>query len=137
MAITKFDAANARAIGIAAEEALQEVAKRFGLTVTRQGGTFGEADFTSRFKWVIGDAEAIEQRAHAKFADLAPIFGLKPEDYRRTFKQGSKIFRIDAIETHRKKPIICSDLQGREYLFDREAVRRGLADREMEAGAHA
>jgi len=96
---TKLTEVNRKDVGpISREiiEAAEGVAKKHGLKLSRKGNiTYDKNGF--HFK-VSATLENIDPERD-NFIQYAPIYGLDPKDYRRTFKHGQKEYRIVGINT--------------------------------------
>lgn len=106
MPILSFDKRNVDILATDMEAALQDVAKRHGLVLSRAGGKFSSGTFTPKFSFstvvltpIPGTDDALG--VPASFARQAYSIGLKPSDYGKTFSIGGKQYRITDINTRR------------------------------------
>lgn len=108
-------------------KACLSVAEAHGLTV--EGGDLSDIDlrhsFNIRFRVGIpmGDGEIFSPEK-AMFEALAPLFGLEPSDYGRTFKSGGELHRIVGINPNRPKYPISTERisDGRAFKMPAENV---------------
>lgn len=96
MQVTSFDKPTCRAISEAAAAALQEVAKKFGVSIERGGGTFEEGKYTMRFHVAIG-GDAGEAIARKNFAACCKMYQLDPEDFGRVFTVKGVEYKVTGI----------------------------------------
>jgi hypothetical protein len=119
-----MDKATVRQIAEAAEEALQAVAERFGLSVERKGGKYDPSvgTFDARFLFSAGDAAAKEWTRWASLLDSR----LTPEDFGRSFKSGGRTFVVSGANPRATKRPVLADEGGRTYAFPAAAVASAL-----------
>lgn len=123
--VTSIDCATAKQIGDAAEQALQEVATRFGLSLERKGGRYDPAagTFAPKFEFSVEGSEELAFAADARF------FGLLPGDYKAVFLHNGTRFEVVGINRRaRRLPIIARELGGarRKFKFTAEAVASAI-----------
>ncbi len=113
----------ANQIGLEITAAVRVIADKHGLKVTSSRGTFDPAgSLTSRITMESGDVKRIE------FERYADSLGLKAEDFGKAFARGGRRFVVAGVtKRFGKKPIICTNLQGAEFVFTVDAVKLGLA----------
>jgi hypothetical protein len=123
MTVERFDRATAKAIAGEVREALGEVARRHGLTLTVGGGSYYEDSFAPKVKFEVEGADA------AAFARSAPLVGLEPGDFGRVVKDGrGKSFALTAINLRAPRfPIVakCAE-DGKSYKLTEQGVARML-----------
>lgn len=115
--ITKFDRKNLRNLRADLENAVSAVAEKYGIALDFGSGRFSDFRYSVKLTCLIGSDGSTD---HAKISwDLnCRMFGLKPEDFGRTFKQGSTRFTICGIKPKsRRYPIIAANDNGTEYKF--------------------
>lgn len=112
------------------DAALQEVAKKHGLTVAPvRSISFDSTSFQTRVKF-FGSASAVpdkKKEARSNFASLAPMFGLKASDLDKSFEMQGSAFIIAGInERAHKNNIVIKSARGKEYVTSAETVLRCL-----------
>lgn len=60
------------------------------------------------------------------FKKYATSFGLKPEDFGKTFNLNTKTMKIVGLSVKSKLPIICEDQHGKSFKVSEKAVLEGL-----------
>ena len=122
-----FDKATCRAVSDAAVEALQDVAKRFGLTVERRSGSYTDQTFTAKFEFkaVAKDGTDAEQ---ATFNQYCGLFNLEPSDFGKTFTVNREVWTFAGLRMKRSKyPILARNVvTGKITLFTQDVVDRYL-----------
>jgi len=115
--ITQMTREIVRRLGAEAEEALKTVAEKYGLVVSRSGGSFDPVagTCTPRFTFSCESADGVP----TGFAANAPLVGLEPDDYGRKFNTPRGMFTICGVKLrNRKYPIIArEDETGRNSKF--------------------
>lgn len=103
-------------------ELLGPLAEEMGVTLTA-----GKSQFNSE-KATIGIQVEIEKEdglsaEERLFHELAPLFGLSPDDYQRQFVSGGELFELVALKPrNRKYPIIGKNAKGTNYKFPLEVL---------------
>ena len=117
--------ATVRDLSDEALRALQLVAEKHGLTVRYEGGSFTTADCKLRFTFACQTGEGIP----ADFARLAPRYGLKAEDWGKTFQLQGMEMRLTAIKPSRRKfPITVERTRdGKGFKLTAHDVKAALA----------
>lgn len=103
-------------------ETLQKLSDQWGISVERTSGSFTAGDFNLgvRFRAASTDGRSPEER---DFAEVAPVFHLRPEDFHRIFRFEGKSYRLVALKPqNRKYPVIGMDPKGRRYKFPLSVV---------------
>lgn len=118
--VTKMDRAAVKQINAALERAAEEVADQFGLNVKVGGGRFDPTVGTFQPKVEF----SVEGSAEREFAELAPMFGLGPDDHGRLIAWGDRNFRLVGFKPRSPKyPIIAEDeVSGKRYKLPESAV---------------
>jgi len=114
--ITRFNRATCSTVGTEALAALQAVADKYGLTVARKSGNYSDASFNVTLTFSAKTGSGVP----ADFARSAPLIGLKPEDYGKTFTTyGGKTYRVTGINLRRAKyPVSAEDVNtGKGFKF--------------------
>ena len=106
MPILSFDKRNIENLATEVEAALQAVAQRNGLSLSRASGKFSSGTFTPKFSFntvvltpIPGTDDALG--VPASFARQAYSVGLSPSDSGKTFSLDGKSYRIIDINTRR------------------------------------
>jgi hypothetical protein len=103
----------------AAKKAMEKVAAEFGLTLQTKGGKFLGTTFTPSFSFLTLTDTGIP----AEFLTYASMFGMKAEDFGRTFRNGGKVYKVTGLNPRKHKyPIQAQDDSGKIMLFTREGV---------------
>jgi hypothetical protein len=120
--ITSIDRAAARKLGAEAQLALQEVANKYGLTLTQKGGTYSPNASTVKFVFAVAGADKSD------FESYAHLYGLNAEDHGAEFKMSGKTFRITGINPRAPKfAILIEDVKtGKGYKCPTDSVLRAL-----------
>ena len=131
MTIKTFDNSNIKEFLDACEKALKPVAERFGLDLERKSCTYHKDVAPVAFK-VLTRGENGEDREKAEWDRYCARFGLKPEDYGRTFTlpRGGGEHTICGIKPRSSMyPVLArSSNNGKTYKFTSNIVIRGLDD---------
>ncbi len=112
----------AKEIGAAVEEALTEVAEKYGLTVQVRGGTFDATSFKPKVEFSTANA------AEDEFRTYAEIYGLEGDDFGRVFTTGGKTFAISGLAPrNRTRPILATEVgTDRTYKFTVDGIKKAL-----------
>jgi hypothetical protein len=102
------------------EDALQAVARRHGLTVTCKGGGFDNSMFKPRVEFKTAGAD------RADFTNWAPLVGLRPEDFGRTFEFNGHVYTIEGIRPRAMKNVIARRANGKAFVFPARTVLQEL-----------
>ena len=137
--ITKMDVVTCQVIERETKAALQEVAKKFGLTIKMQGGKYDPTvgTFAPKVEFAIEGANEKEFVQSLKYLRTNRGFGanekqwLFPEDLGVEFKRGSDTLKLVAIHTNRPKyPFECEIVsvgsKGKRILLTEEGVMQAL-----------
>ncbi len=113
----------AKEIGAAVEEALAEVAEKFGLKVEVRGGSFDANSFRPKVEFQTAGA------AEDEFRTYAAMYGLDPDDFGRKFVSKGRTFRVSGLATRsRTYPILATDIaSSKTYKFTAEGAMNALA----------
>lgn len=104
-------------------EALAPLAEELGLEIEGGNTQFAacQASLALNITLTPRDGLTAEQR---EFHQLAPAFGLKPEDYHRTLTRGGIHYRLIGFKPrNRKYPIIAETAQGARYKLPLDALQ--------------
>ncbi len=118
---TAIDRSTCSTIQKEAIDALAEYATARGLKVTYKRGkydpTAGFCDITLSF--ALADAEP----GRVEWERYCTRYGLRPEDFGRSFEHAGKTFTISGVRTRApKRPISCTS-EGRTYSFPLSIVK--------------
>ena len=134
--IHQFNKTTCRIVSDAAVEALQEVAKRFGLTIGRKAGSYTDLTFKVgiEFRAVAKDGTDAEQ---ATFNQYCGMFGLEPSDFGQRFVANNEVWAFAGLRMKRSKyPILARNvLTGKQTLFTQDVVDRYHAQQKLPAHA--
>lgn len=128
--IQKFDRAACRTVSAAAEEALAEVAEKFGLTIKKESGRFSSEAFTFKLTFQAQTEDGVP----AGFAAKAQALDLPTDCYGKVVLLRREPYTIVDINLRARKYPVCvkrvSD--GRGYKYGEDSVRRALKDMTIE-----
>ncbi len=121
--MSSINKSTARDIGIAVEEALAEVAEKYGLTVEVRGGSYDSTSFRPKVEFKTAGA------AEDEFRTYATMYGLEPDDFGKEFTSKGRKFRISGLATRsRTYPILATDIaSSKTYKFTAEGAMNALA----------
>jgi predicted SprT family Zn-dependent metalloprotease len=120
--IDQFDRHVVRQFQSEVMEAIRQVGAKWGIETRNAKGTFDEGNLDLALRFSPGDAET-EDPAQRDFAKHAGLFGLQPEDYRRTFLSNGELFQLIALKPRNPKyPVIGENQNGTRYKFPRDVL---------------
>lgn len=120
--MNKFDRATLRMLRPDIEEALKGVGEKHGITFTFNNIRFSDDMFSTRLEARVG--ENSDDHAKADWDKNCWRFGLKPEDFGKTFSYAGTSYKIVGIKPRsRKFPVIAENLAGKKYKMPVEAIR--------------
>lgn len=121
----KIDKRAAGEIAAAAEEALTEVAEKFGLEVKFRGGKYDPqvGEYHPKFVFSLPGSEERE------FARVAWEFGLSEDDFGTVFTSRGEEYRLKALSTRRPKyPVVGERVKdGKLYKFPEKVLEQLLS----------
>ena len=121
--MSQFDRPLVRQISDEAQAALEAVAAKYGMTLSRGNGRFSPDRLTVKFDFCM----AAEGGAPADFARKAAMIGLPEDCFGKEFLSGGRRFRITEINLRRRKyPVSGEGPQGGRYKFTADTVKWGL-----------
>jgi hypothetical protein len=122
--VSSIDRNTAKLIGAACEEALREVAEKYGLTVTVRGGSYDPNVGTFTPKIVFAEADA----AKNEFDMYAHLYMLNADDFGKEFVSRGHTYRVSGIKTRATKmPILATEVgTDKVYKFASEIVVKAL-----------
>lgn len=127
MKLEKFEKSSLEELRKEINPKLKEIGEKFGISLRLGRISYDAYSFTGKIEAkILISREETEKIERGEFESLAVFYGLKKEDYGRTFSQNGKIFKIVAIKTrNRKYPIIARNGE-RTYKFDIRSVQLSL-----------
>lgn len=109
---------------VAMKKALAEVEKEFGVEVEVGNIKYSESSFTITTNVLNGGKEEALKK---EFENLCTLYGLKKDDYGKTFLYNNVKTTIIGIESNRRKyPIVVKDENGKEFLMTTSGVKEAL-----------
>jgi hypothetical protein len=129
--LTQFTPSNIRSVRARVIEALKEVEKELGITITDGSARYSETTLSLKLEMGLGVGP--ENTASAQmFKQLATRYGLQPEDFGRRFmSQTGELYEITGLKPTRPKyPISATEVAtGRAFKFTADVVRNGIIRR--------
>lgn len=125
----KIDRATLRLISEDALKALQEVADKYGITLSQGRSTYSNGDTgTLKFEMVLRTQDAdgnVLSRQALDFQKHASLYGLDPSDLGREFDSNGKKYRITGLAGGRSTyPILAENLSnGKTYKFAADIIQ--------------
>jgi len=114
-----------RAFSTEATAALAAVAQKYGVTAKFIGGSYDRSGATATMKVEVVNKTAtgeVQDKRAVDFKALAPLYGLKAEDFGREFKHGGRIFKISGLNRRAKTMPILATCGGQGYKFSSSVV---------------
>lgn len=103
--ITKFDREICESLAVECVAELQAVAAKYGLSVSRAGGKFSDAEYTTHLKFAITDVDARETAERKVWNTNCDVFGLEPRDYGTEFTSQGKTYKAVGFTNSGKFPV--------------------------------
>tara|TARA_Y100001963_G_C6512362_1_gene322708 strand:+ start:237 stop:575 length:339 start_codon:yes stop_codon:yes gene_type:complete len=100
------------------EDLMEMIQKKYGkkYTINNFGGSYTDSSVTYRIEFVEEKDE---------FSSNAFLYGLKPEDYGKTFKHGNKVWKLVGFKSRSPKyAYICEDQDGNKSAFTKDILRK-------------
>lgn len=120
----KFTRENCRKISARIQEALEAVGEELGVTIETGNGRFAADRFNLKLEIHLGEGVDTGKRDWER---TCIYFGLKPEDFGRSFRHAGTTFTVCGIKPKSKKyPILARNANGTTYKFPVEVLRNGL-----------
>lgn len=118
----------ANALAREAEEVLQVLAEKHGLTVKWKGGTIDGPSVTMKMEFAeTGEAGVIMSREAVDFQRYAVRYDLDPDDLGAAFMASmGRVVIVGLKPRATKMPILVETEDGKRYKMAAEAVKRGL-----------
>jgi len=119
------------AIGKAAEKALKDVAKEYGISIKRTSGSFTLTNYTMKFEAaIVGKDGVIHTKAVEDFKFHCGRYGLAASDLGKTFVSDIdlEIYKITGLTSRASKfPILAENTRTKKvYKFPERIVQRAL-----------
>jgi len=106
--------------------AIESVTRKRGIRVEQTNIRGDEGSLELSLRLTLGLADGWEPGLR-DFAQHAPAFGLKGEDFRRPFRSAGREYLLVALKPrNRKYPVIGLDVKGRRYKFERTVLAKLL-----------
>lgn len=128
--VTEFNRSEVRRLGEAIEKAMEEVGRKHGVHIKRGNARFTSSSVTYKVEAsLLGENGEVKSQEAEDFKNYASMYGLKAEDFGRTFKTwGGKPFTICGLNMRAKKNNIhAKNMAGKTYIFPAEEVKALLA----------
>lgn len=107
------------------EAALAEVAEKHGIKFHCANAKYSAHDFTFQLKGEVLATDDGKSPAEAEWSKSAYLFGLDHVPFGATFKNGTKVFTITALDFKKRKyPILADDQNGRGFKFPVDVILR-------------
>lgn len=126
MTIQTIDRATAKQLASGTEAALKSYAESLGLDVAVTGGSFDQGMYRPRVTFTVKQTATGLSSKEDTFRRNATFVGLAPDDYGKTFNFSGKSFTITGLLIARKKPVLATNINGKEFLFSAFDVKRLL-----------
>lgn len=121
MELTKFDRASVKELRGAIKDALASVEASYGITFEFNTIRFSDRDFSTRLQARVGSD--VKDHAKADWDATCGLFGLKPEDFGRTFTYAGNTYKVAGIKPRSKKyPIIAENAAGTRYKMPTDVL---------------
>lgn len=133
--ITQFDVTTAKLLRTPIEDALKDLATKYGISIKVGNGSFTSANLTFKLELAtLDNTGTIQSKEVQDFKRYAVMFGLKATDLGREFLDwsGRKFFIVGAAPRSSKYPILVRNAKGQRFKFPAKEVQLGLI--RMETG---
>ena len=135
MKITKFDRKVCESLSAEVAAALQEIAAKYGLSVERAGGKFGDAEYTTHMKFTVLDASAKEAAERKEWDANCRYFDLEPSHFGATFVTAGKAYSAFGFTSRAKFPLKAREVAtGKVMMFSDLAIAQISSKRSALAG---
>lgn len=119
--IERFDRPTLRRFRSTLEAKLAEIEEEFGVTMNIGSIRFSDTDFTARLSCGLGNADEAAQR---EWDQNCFFFGLKSDDFGRTFTDRGTPFTVTGIKPKsRKYPVLATNSNGTTYKFPASVLK--------------
>jgi hypothetical protein len=120
----QFNKITCQALAREIEAALQAIATKHGLTVNSAGGTFSDVEYTSKMKFRVADAGAVESAERTDFSVNCSFFGLTADHYGRQFTHKGETYKLIGFTSRAKFCVKTrSVVGGRTMLFSEQILK--------------
>jgi len=129
MKITQFNRTACRMLGDAIEQALQEVAEEYGVSIKRKGGSFMPSNYTIKLEAsVVTNDGIVLSREVENFKNYCHDYNLEQGDLYRVFTVNGANYRLKGLSTRSGKfPILAVSLKnGKTYKLPERMVQKAL-----------
>lgn len=131
--IERFDRATCREFSMAVEDALQDVAKEFGVNVEMGNGSFQGTSYTLKVvaSVIASDGSVLSPDATA-FKRMATMYGLREDDLGSIFQSRGEEYVVTGMRPRsRKYPVMVERVKdGKAFKFSAPVVATALAQGE-------
>ena len=126
--IKQFDRKTCKMLSVEIEEALQSIAKKYGISIKRGNGSYSESRCLIKVECAtIGEDGFARTQAETDFPMFCTMFGLKPEHLGKEISIRGRVFTICGLKPNRTKlPILARAVGGKVYKFPERTVQRAL-----------
>lgn len=128
--IKNFDRTNIQALRPPIEDALKNLATKYGISVKLGNASFSPSSVTFKLELATISADGLVCSKEVQdFKNYASMFGLKPDDLGKTFKDiNGEVYTIVGAKLHSQKyPILVeSASSGKRFKFPERRVQLGL-----------
>ena len=114
-----------KALRVDIDAALAEVGKKHGVSLTQGNTRYSVSTFTTKIEGIVlnSSSTGTTSTEQAKYTSEAPICGIDPASYGKSFIDRGTKFKIVGINRKAKKyPIIAQNDNGTRYKFGPEVV---------------
>lgn len=113
------------------KENFAELEKELGVTIILDGGTYTDEEGKLKIK-VLPNKEDMNKIKEDYFKRVCSYFGLKPEDYNKTFVDKGVTYRLIGIAKNKRKyPMIIKDIKtGNEYSCTIDYIKNHILNEE-------
>lgn len=129
--ITQFDRPVLRKIEADVLKAVEQVAEKYGVSLSPAGGNFSTSEFTVKVKFTVKSSDGSPTGKFADtFRDWHSSLRLEADDLGREFTAKGRTYRIVGANIGRKFPVLATRDDGKDFWFPVNAVRHALGRKE-------
>ena len=127
MEIKSFDRQNLKMLSADINEALQAVAKDYGIAIKTNGGTYDHVSFRLKVECsLMQDGKAITKE-ETSFKQYASMYGMNPEDLGKNIIVGGKAYKVMGLRpSARRFPILAERYDGKRFCLPLSSVKHAL-----------
>lgn len=105
--------------------AIQSVAKKHGIKLSMNGGTYQSSNAVLKIKVsTISESGIVETKERISYIQNHKLYDLKREWLDQTFTNGGFVYKIIGLNTRAyKRPVLCERNDGKVYKLSAENVR--------------